>query len=327
MKTELKTAKNRRESLGVFMGKYGIGVVLIGMLIIISIMKPRFATVTNLTNIITQISINGLIAFGMCLCITTGGIELSVGSQLALASCVLGKIIVQMSGSIVVGCIAALAVTTLFGFLNGYFISKFNMFPFVVTLSMQLITRSLAQIVSDGKGVSMTDPAFKAIYYGKLFGIIPLPIVYLLVVFLLMYILLHWTKFGRYVYAIGGNANAAQASGVNIFWTKTMCYTISGLLAGIAGIIFTSKTCAAQSNVGVGYETDAVAACVLGGTSFAGGISTVPGVVLGALIIGLIYNGMNFLQIDSYYQSLTKGVVIICAVLLDMVMNRKNRAI
>lgn len=114
-------------------------------------------------------------------------------------------------------------------------------------------------------------------------------------------------------------------SGVNVFWTKTLCYTISGLLAGIAGVIFTSKTGSAQSNIGVAYETDAVAACVLGGTSFAGGIATAPGVLLGAVIIGCIYNGMNFLNIGSYYQYMTKGIIIILAVLLDMVINKKNR--
>ena len=218
----------------------------------------------------------------------------------------------------------AVLVAGLFGFLNGVLISKFDMFPFVVTLSMQLIIRSIAQIISEGKAVSMAENSFKAIYSGK-FGPIPRPIIYLAVVVIIMYIVMHWTRFGRYVYAVGGNVNAAIASGVSVFWTKTLCYTISGVLAGLAGVIFTSKTGSAQSNIGIGYETDAVAACVLGGTSFAGGISTAPGVLLGAIIIGCIYNGMNFLRIDSYYQSLAKGVVIIGAVLLDMVMNKKNR--
>ena len=124
--------------------------------------------------------------------------------------------------------------------------------------------------------------------------------------------------------SVGDNVHAAIASGVSVFWTKTMCYTISGLLAGLAGIIFSSKTGSAQSNIGVGYETDAVAACVLGGTSFAGGIATAPGVLLGAIIIGCIYNGMNFLNIGSYYQYMTKGIIIIFAVLLDMVINKKG---
>lgn len=312
------------DQFNMFMGKYGIGIILLGMVIIIAILKPMFIKPGNLLNIFTQISINGLIAYGMCLAITTGGIDLSVGAQLALVSCILGQLVGVRGMNLGMAIIAAVAVAGLFGFLNGVLISKFDMFPFVVTLSMQLIIRSIAQIISEGKAVSMAENSFKAIYSGK-FGPIPRPIIYLAIVVIIMYIVMHWTRFGRYVYAVGGNVNAAIASGVSVFWTKTMCYTISGILAGIAGVIFTSKTGSAQSNIGIGYETDAVAACVLGGTSFAGGISTAPGVLLGAIIIGCIYNGMNFLRIDSYYQSLAKGVVIIGAVLLDMIMNKKNR--
>ena len=324
-------SNNKKKVLGMdhdqfnmFMGKYGIGIILLGMVIIIAILKPMFIKPGNLLNIFTQISINGLIAYGMCLAITTGGIDLSVGAQLALVSCILGQLVGVRGMNLGLAILIAVLVAGLFGFLNGVLISKFDMFPFVVTLSIQLIIRSIAQIISEGKAVSMAENSFKAIYSGK-FGPIPRPIIYLAVVVIIMYIVMHWTRFGRYVYAVGGNVNAAIASGVSVFWTKTLCYTISGVLAGLAGVIFTSKTGSAQSNIGIGYETDAVAACVLGGTSFAGGISTAPGVLLGAIIIGCIYNGMNFLRIDSYYQSLAKGVVIIGAVLLDMVMNKKNR--
>lgn len=314
-----------QDQFNMFLGKYGIGLILIVAVIIIAIIKPMFIKPNNLLNIFTQISINGLISYGLCLAITTGGIDLSVGAQLALVSCILGQLVGVRGMSLLPACIIAVAVAGLFGFLNGVLISYFDMFPFVVTLSTQLIIRSIAQIISGGQAVSMAENSFKAIYSGKFFGFLPRPILYLAVVVIIMYILMHWTRFGRYVYAVGGNVNAAIASGVSVFWTKTICYTISGVLAGLAGIIFTSKTGSAQSNIGVGYETDAVAACVLGGTSFAGGISTAPGVLLGAIIIGCIYNGMNFLRIDSYYQSLAKGVVIIGAVLLDMVMNKKNR--
>ncbi len=315
-------SKNQ-DALRMFMGKYGIGVILFFMLIIISIMKPRFIYPSNVLNILTQISVNCLIAYGMCLAITTGGIDLSVGSQLALVSCLLGQFIVNMNMNVFLACILAALAAAFLGFVNGFLIAKFDMFPFVVTLATQLVIRSMAQIISDGKGLSMAMPEFKAIYSGTLLGI-PLPIIYMIIISIVMYIVLHWTKFGRYVFAVGGNVHAAIASGVSVFWTKTMCYTISGLLAGLAGIIFSSKTGSAQSNIGVGYETDAVAACVLGGTSFAGGIATAPGVLLGAIIIGCIYNGMNFLNIGSYYQYMTKGIIIIFAVLLDMVINKKG---
>ena len=217
-----------------------------------------------------------------------------------------------------------MVVASSFGFISGFLISKFNMFPFVVTLSIQLITRSLAQIISNGQAIPMSIGNFPMVYSGYL-GPIPLPIIYMLVVFIVMYILMHQTRFGRYVYAVGGNVNAAIASGVNVFWVRTACYTISGFLAGLAGIIITAKTTSGQSNIGIGYETDAVAACVLGGTSFAGGISTAPGVVIGAIMIGCIYTGMNFLRIGSYYQQLAKGLIIIGAIMLDMAVSKKNR--
>ena len=313
-----------QDQFSMFLGKYGISVVLLIMVVIVAIIQPRFVAPTNLLNILTQISINGLIAFGMCLVITTGGIDLTVGAQLALVSCILGQLVGNQGMNPVLACIIGVAVAGFFGFLNGVLISKFDLFPFVVTLSMQLITRSLAQIISDGKAISMAADGFRNIYSGYA-GPIPLPIIYLFVVAVIMYFVMHWTRFGRYIYAVGGNVNAATASGVNVFWTRTMCYTISGILSGLAGIIITSKTGSAQSNIGVGYETDAVAACVLGGTSFAGGISTAPGVVIGAVIIGCIYTGMNFLRIGSYYQSLAKGLIIIGAIMLDMVVSKKNR--
>jgi len=312
-----------KEKFRMFMGQYGIGVILLIMMIGISIMEPTFRSGSNMLNVATQVSINAMIAYGMCLAITTEGIDLAVGAQLALVSCILGQLITEKGMNVGLACILALLVSTGWGFINGVLISKFNMFPFVVTLSTQLIIRGLAQVISGGQAVSLTSQVFKDIYSGKLLGI-PLPIVILLLVTVIMYFLLHWTRFGRYVFAVGGNMQAAIASGVSVFWTKTMTYTISGLLAGIAGIIFTAKTGSAQSNIGVGYETDAVAACVLGGTSFAGGIATIPGVFMGIFIIGFIYNGMNLIGIESYYQSMTKGAVIIGAVLLDMVMNKKN---
>lgn len=312
------------DSFRMFMGKYGIGVILVFMIIIIAILKPRFIYPSNILNVLTQISVNCLIAYGMCLCITTGGIDLSVGPQLALVSVLLGQFIVVRGMNIGVAIFLSLLAATFFGFLNGVLVAKFNMAAFVVTLATQLVIRSIAQIISDGQGMSMASQEFKNIYSGSFLGV-PYPIWYMIIISVIMYIVMHWTKFGRYVFAVGGNVNAAVASGVNVFWTKTLCYTISGLLAGIAGVIFTSKTGSAQSNIGVAYETDAVAACVLGGTSFAGGIATAPGVLLGAVIIGCIYNGMNFLNIGSYYQYMTKGIIIIFAVLLDMVINKKNR--
>ena len=297
---------SRQDKIRQLMGQYGIGFVLVIMMVVIAIMEPRFMTVGNIINVATQISINGLLCFGLCIAITTGGIDLTVGAQLALTSCIIGQ---------------TMGVLEWPAFLS--VIAKFNMFPFVVTLSMQLVIRGLSQVITGGRAIMLTNVWFTGIYSNKLLGI-PMPIIIFVVVTIVMYLILHWTKFGRYIFAVGGNVNAAIASGVSRFWVLVGVYTISGLLAGLAAMIYTSKTGSAQSNIGVGYETDAIAAAVLGGTSFAGGIATIPGCVLGIFIIGLIYNGMNMIGVSSYYQSIVKGLIIIGAVMLDMVMNRNK---
>lgn len=322
-KLKSKSSFFESDSFRLFMGKYGIGVILFIMLVCLSIAEPSFRSGRNLMNVAKQVAINGSIAFGMCLVITAGGIDLTVGSQLALAAVLLGEFVMKRGWGVVPACLLTLAVTTALGLVNGVLISKFNMFPFVVTLSMQLVIRGMAQVISNAQAISITDATVKVIYQGKLWGI-PVPVVILLILAVIMYILLHWTKLGRYILAVGGNEKAAIASGVNVFWTKVMTYTISGFTAGLAGIILCAKTSSAQSNLGVGYETDAIAACVIGGTSFAGGVATIPGALMGIIIIGMIYNGMNMIGISSYYQSIVKGCMIILSVLFDKVINRKK---
>lgn len=203
-------------------------------------------------------------------------------------------------------------------------IAKFNMFPFVVTLATQLVIRGVGYIISDGRTETLTNKAFRQIGLGKLGGIVPNSILILLVVAVIAYILLHWTKFGRHIYAVGGNMNAAIASGVKVFRTRTLSFVWMGVCSAIAGIILTSRINAAQPNIGEGYETDAIAACVIGGTSFAGGVATIPGTMIGIVIIGVIYNGMNLLRISSYWQTVTKGLLVIGAVMLDMFLNKKR---
>ena len=314
---------SKQDKFRQLMGQYGIGFVLIIMMVVIAIMEPRFMTVANIINVATQVSINGLLCYGLCIAITTGGIDLTVGAQLALTSCIIGQTMGVLGWPPFIAVVAGILVATAFGFINGVLIAKFNMFPFVVTLSMQLVIRGLSQVITGGRAIMLTNAWFTGIYSNKVFGI-PMPIIIFVVITIVMYLVLHWTRFGRYIFAVGGNVNAAIASGVSRFWVLVGVYTISGALAGLASVIYTSKTGSAQSNIGVGYETDAIAAAVLGGTSFAGGIATIPGCVLGIFIIGLIYNGMNMIGVSSYYQSIVKGLIIIGAVMLDMVMNRNK---
>ena len=322
-KKEGKILGMEREAWRSFMGKYGVSLIMVVMIIAIAIYNPRFLSGSNLINVITQISINGMMAFGMCLCITIGGIDLTVGAQLALVGVIMGQTITNHGWPVVAGILVGVAVATLFGFINGFFIAKFNMFPFVVTLSMQLVIRGAAQVISGGKAITFGQ-SVKNLYYGKFLGI-AFPIWALLVVFVLMYIMFHWTKLGRYILAVGGNANAAVASGVNEVRIRIIVHTISGFLAGVAAVIMAAKTGSGQSNLGVGYETDAVAASVIGGTSFAGGIATMPGVLIGIFIIGFIYNGINMIGIDANWQSIIRGLIIIGTVMLDMIINGRTR--
>lgn len=308
----------------VFLKKYGISAVLILMVLILLVISPTFRTTGNMVSILQQVATNGVLALGMVFVITAGGIDLSIGSLLALTSVIIGKIL-NTTGSAPMAITVAIIACAFFGFLNGYLISKFNMFPFVVTLATQLVIRGVAYIIAAGQSVTLTSRGFRNIGLGKLGGLIPYAIIILMGVFIIAYFILHWTKYGRYVYALGGNVNAAVASGVNVFWTRVGTYVISGVCAGIAGVILTSRINAAQPNIGVGYETDAIAACVIGGTSFAGGVSTIPGTMIGIAIIGVIYNGMNLLKVDSYFQTVAKGALIIGAVLLDMAINKKKQ--
>lgn len=307
----------------IFTRRYGIGLVMVLMITILSIASPAFRTPGNVLSVLQQVSINGILSIGMVFVMIAGGIDISVGSMLALTSSVAGMVLLKTE-NIPLALLVSVAATAAAGLMNGLLVAKFKMFPFVVTLATQLVFRGFGYFVSGGYAHSIEVPEFKIIGTGRLFGIIPYPIIIFFVVVLIAFVLLHWTKAGRYVYAVGGNVNAATASGVNVSKTLILTYVISGICCGIAGIIMTSRINASQPNSGVGYETDAIAACVIGGTSFAGGLGTIPGTVIGIIIIGLIYNGMNLLGISSYWQTIMKGLLIVAAVLLDLLLHRKK---
>ena len=305
------------------MKKYGIAIILLAMIVFMCIASPTFRTSGNVISILQQISVNGVLALGMVFVITAGGIDLSIGSMLALTSVVIG-VVFEYTSSIFVAAAVSVLMCGLFGLLNGVLIAKFNMFPFVVTLATQLVIRGAGYIISDGATKTLTNKNFRQIGLGKLFGVVPYSILIFLVMAVIAFVLLHMTKFGRHIYAVGGNINAARASGVKVFRTRVLSFVWMGVCAAVAGVILTSRINAAQPNVGEGYETDAIAACVIGGTSFAGGVSTIPGTMIGIVIIGVIYNGMNLLRVSSYWQTITKGVLIIGAVMLDMFLNKKK---
>lgn len=323
IKSRLSTGEIFGMRQDLFLKRYGITMVLLLMVVGVSIFSPTFRTTRNLLSVLEQISVNGVLALGMVFVITSGEIDLSIGSMLALTGVIIGQVLTATE-SMFLAITVSIVACAIFGFLNGFLVAKFKMFSFVVTLSTQLVIRGVGYVISQGKSMSLADPNFRKIGLGRIGGIIPNSVLIMLGVAAIAYFLLHWTKFGRYIYAVGGNKQAALASGVNVFWTKIRAFMIMGIAAGIAGVILTSRINAAQPNIGMGYETDAIAACVIGGASFAGGISTIPGTLVGIVIIGVIYNGMNLLQIDSYYQVIVKGLLIIGAVLLDMFLSRKR---
>ena len=319
----MESKKLASASKDIFMTKYGIGFIFLFMIIIMSIVSPVFRTGRNVVSILQQVSTNGILALGMVFVITAGGIDLSIGSLLALTSVIVGEVLIA-TNSIIIAVIVAIIACSVFGLLNGILIAKFNLFPFVVTLSTQLVIRGAAYIVSGGQSKVIMHPNFREIGLGKLGDIVPYSVIILSVVAILAYILLHLTKFGRYIYAVGGNKEAALVSGVNVEWTTILSYVIMGICSAISGVILTSRINASQPNIGMGYETDAIAAVVIGGTSFAGGVSTIPGAIIGICMIGVIYNGMNLLQVESYWQTVIKGLLILVAVLLDIYLNKRN---
>lgn len=299
-----------------------IGLIL--LIIVVSILNPSFLDLSNLLNLLRQISINGLIAFGMTFIILTGGIDLSVGSILALSSAFIALMIT--SG---VDPIIALIIGVLIGFVlgavNGLLVTKGNMAPFIATLATMTIFRGLTLVITDGNPITNLGDSYLFQLFGKGYFIgIPVPAVTMIIVFVILLIILQKTTFGRHTYAIGGNEVAAKISGIKVNKIKILIYGISGLMSALAGGILTSRLNSAQPTAGTSYELDAIAAVVLGGTSLTGGKGRIVGTLIGVLIIGVLNNGLNLLGVSSFYQQVVKGVVILIAVLIDRKNKRKQ---
>jgi ribose/xylose/arabinose/galactoside ABC-type transport system permease subunit len=302
--------------------KYGIFIAFLLICLLLSYFSSQFLTVSNWAIIITQVSINALLAFGVTFVIITGGIDLSVGSIVAVAGVVAAIIASNPDLPLIFPVLAGLLTGLAFGLVNGFIITQSKIAPFIVTLGMMTIGRGLALILSKGRPISNLSDSFNFIGGGDLWGV-PFPIIILLVFFLISYVLLKKTVFGRYVYAIGGNEQAAFASGINVKKIKLLVYGICGLLAGLAGILLTARITTGQPNAGAGFELDAIAAAIIGGTSTKGGTGTIVGTLIGALMIGVINNGLDLLNVSSYYQQVIMGSIIIGAVLLDSWNQRK----
>ena len=299
---------------------------LIGLAVlcaILWILTPYFLTVSNLLNIAEQTSINAIVAVGMTFVILSGGIDLSVGSIVALSGVVLGAAL-QSGQPLPVALILAAAVGLACGLGNGALVSWGGLPPFIVTLGTMSIARGAALLFTEGRPVSGFDPGFRMLATGRV-AFIPAPVIATILVYAIAHFVLTRTTFGRYVYAIGGNEEATRLSGVAIRFHKTMIYGVSGLMSAIAAIILTARLNSAQPIAGMMYELDAIAATVIGGTSLMGGEGSLGGTLVGALIMGVLRNGLNLLGVSSFLQQIVIGAVIVVAVLLDTILKRRNR--
>ena len=306
-------AKFIKENSGILLGLFALSLFL-------TIFTDSFFNSKNLLTVLRQISINALLAFGMTFVLIIGGIDLTVGSVVGAAG-VAVVMLMENGVPMAIAILLALLMGALIGFLNGSIIAYTGMPAFIVTLSMMGMIRGLAYIITDGRSVSSKSDLFKSMGNGYLFGI-PIPIYVVAVVMIVVSIILYKTKFGRRMYAVGGNPVAARFSGIKIKGLTIKVYMISAILSSIAGIILASRMYSGQPTAGQAYESDAIAAAVLGGTSFTGGIGTVGGTLIGALVIGVLSNGLNLLHVSSYVQMVVKGIVILGAVALDLFKNK-----
>jgi ribose transport system permease protein len=312
----MTTSLGRRQ-LGTVVGLVALGALLTAL-------TPHFLTVSNLLNVVEQTAINAIIAAGMTYVILSAGIDLSVGSVLALSGVVLASAL-QRGLPAAVAVIICLAAGASCGLLNGLLITAGRLPPFIATLGMMSVARGAALLYTDGRPISGFSAAFRSLSTGRP-AMIPAPIILMAVVYVVAHFVLTRTTFGRYVYAIGGNEEATRLSGVRVALHKTMVYVISGGMSAVAAVTLTARLNSAQPIAGIMYELDAIAATVIGGTSLMGGSGTLTGTLIGALIMGVLRNGLNLLGISSFLQQVVIGGVIIAAVLVDSVFTARAAA-
>jgi len=302
--------------------RFGTLAGLAGLCVLLWILTPHFLTVSNLLNVLEQTSINAVIAVGMTFVIISGGIDLSVGSLVAVAGVVLATLL-QWPLPMPLAIVAALAVGFLFGGMNGVAIAWGRLPPFIATLGMMSVARGCALLFTDGRPISGFEPAFRSLATGRPLGV-PASVLIAAVVYVAAQFVLQRTRFGRYVYAMGGNEEATRLSGVNVRLHKTLVYGVSGLTSAIAAVLLTARLNSAQPIAGIMYELDAIAATVIGGTSLMGGDGGLGGTLIGALIMGVLRNGLNLLGVSSFLQQVVIGLVIVVAVLVDTAVKERK---
>lgn len=308
-----------------FKDNIGIIIALLAMcvfLIVFPTTRSTFLTQKNVFNILRQNASNLFLATGMTMVIILGGIDLSVGSVIALSGCVAAGCVVNLGMPEIVAFLIAVGIGAVVGMANGLVICKTNIPPFIVTLASMNITKGIALVYTQGAPIRCMTDAFKFPGAGYV-GPVPTPVILMLIIFVLAILLVNRTHFGRHIYAVGGNAQAARFSGINVSRVKFLVHTFIGVMAGIAGVVIASRLYSGQPTAGDGAEMDAIAAVVVGGTSMSGGSGRLGGTLIGVLIIGVLNNGLNLMGVDSNWQYIVKGFVILLAVYVDFLRNRK----
>ncbi|MEG0832689.1 MAG: ABC transporter permease [Oscillospiraceae bacterium] len=310
-----KLMKTNKFNFGTFFSKWAIYIVFAVMFALSAIMSENFLTLQNLVNVLRQTAPVMIIACGETMVIIAGMTDLAPGAVLALAGCV-GIGVTAGTGNVFLGVLVAISIGALCGLISGIAVSRFRVPPFIATLAVMNMARGAAFVYTDGKTLyDIGDFAFFG--QGSILGI-PAPIVFMAVIVAISYVLLKHTKFGRYLYAVGGNEEAAVASGINTKKVKLTAYLFLGVLSGFAGVVFCSRLNSGIPSSGANYEFDAIISAIIGGTSFSGGIGTIGGTVIGCMIIALLNNMLNLLSVQSYWQLIVKGMVIMLAVVIDM---------
>lgn len=303
------------------MREYAIFGVFIVVCIALAIAEPSFSTSTNILNVLRQISITGYIAIGMLMVIITGGIDLSVGVLVGLCAAI-GADFAHSGQGALWGILVGLGLGAFCGAVNGIFVAYLGLPPFIVTLGTKLAISGAALVYTQGQPTTGLSEEFIELGAGFLLGV-PIPVWILLLCVLIGTFLLNYTKFGRYVYAIGGNETSAKVSGVNVRLNKMLVYVLSGTFAALAGVVLSARVNAGSPVAGLNYEMDAITICVIGGCSLMGGSGSIRGVVAGMLLMGVITNGMTLLNVSSYWQLIVKGSIIVLAVLFDTYSKKK----
>jgi inositol transport system permease protein len=296
--------------------------ILIVIFVLCSVFVDGFFTQANLTNVLRQITVVTILALGATFVIILGHINVAYGSEIALTGCVACAVMLA-SGSVMYAVLAALALGLAIGCINGYIITKFRIPAFIMTLAVTTVARGSALLFTKGAPITGMDPKFLVIGQGNL-GFMPVSVLILIVLFVITWVLLNKTVFGRHVYAVGGNENAAVASGIKTKFVVMKAFILDGLLTATAGVVLMSRINSGQPAAGVSYEFDAITAVVVGGTSLSGGSGSIVGTIIGAVIVGIINNVQNLLNVNTYWQQIVKGLIILIAVILDIVS--KNRA-